>query len=79
MYITQGAIMRGIEEQIVKAIREQRFLSKGRSEFYSGIRDRLNAVMSAVNIEGHCNIYKGQMRWVIDEGKQANGWTVRVM
>lgn len=113
--------MRVIEEQIVKAIREQRFLSKGRSEFYSGVRDRvewegntctvklwghtiasldfdnkyaklsdcgystpttrdrLKAVMSAVNIEGYCHIYKGQMRWVIDEGKQANGWTVRVM
>ena len=113
--------MRVIEEQIAKAIREQRFLSKGRSEFYSGIRDRvewdgntctvklwghtiasldfenkyaklsdcgystpttrdrLNAVMSAVNIEGHCRIYKGSMQWTVNEGRQANGWTVRVM
>ena len=113
--------MRVIEEQIAKAIREQKFLSKGRSEFYSGIRDRvewdgntctvklwghtiasldfenkyaklsdcgystpttrdrLKAIMSAIGIEGYCHIYKGAMRWVIDEGKQANGWTVRVM
>ena len=42
-------------------------------------RDRLKAIMSAIGIEGYCHIYKGAMRWVIDEGKQANGWTVRVM
>lgn len=113
--------MRVIEEQIVKAIKEQRFLSKGRSEFYSGVRDRvewdgntctvklwghtiasldfenkyaklsdcgystpttrdrLKAVMSAIGIEGYCHIFKGEMVWTVTEGKQANGWTVRVM
>lgn len=112
--------MKAINEQIVKAIREQRFLSKGSNPEYSGTRDRvewdgntctvklwghtiamldfdskyaklsdcgystpttrdrLNAVLTSLNIKGYCHIYKGSMRWVLDEGKQDNGWTVRI-